>query len=206
MLFQKHLQQLQHREGFSHETVLKHMSLLQEKVRQYRIPVPRARMLMGVPQPRESEAQTKTTARGVSALGPAEGEGRSLQHPTPAWRSCRGIRRSCSDPENEINLSEPDKPSLLSQGIHRVGWGYRHWGASQHEWIKTGSVSRHTTERKAGSKGSEWSQSLFMKLGWWGSGNGRKSPSLRMCPLLATTSSYYTSTFAGGLLMQTRVA
>lgn len=60
------------------------MSLLQEKVRQYRIPVPRARMLMGVPQPRESEAQTKTTARGVSALGPAEGEGRSLQHPTPA--------------------------------------------------------------------------------------------------------------------------
>lgn len=51
--------------------------------------------------------------------------------------------------------------------------GHRYWGASQHEWIKRGSGSRHTT---AGSKGSECSQSTFMKLGWWRNANGRKSP------------------------------
>lgn len=57
-------------------------------------------------------------------LGPAEGEGRSLQHSTPAWSSCRGVRKCHSDPEEEISLSQLDKLSLLSQGVHRlVGQG-----------------------------------------------------------------------------------
>lgn len=42
-------------------------------------------------------------------LGPAEGEGRSLQHPTAAWSSCRGLRRGYSVPEDEISLSQLDK-------------------------------------------------------------------------------------------------
>lgn len=106
------------------ERVLGHISLLPEKVRQHRIPVPCARILMGVPQPRESQAQNCKSCFSLLVLQREREDGLILQHPTPAWSICRGMRRRRSVPEDEISLSQLEKLSLLSQGIHRlVGQG-----------------------------------------------------------------------------------
>ena len=77
MLFQKHLQQLQHREGFSYGNGPKrHLSLLPEKVRKYWIPVP-------CPGPRwVSLSPGKVRhwpARGVSASWTCRGRGKMGQ-------------------------------------------------------------------------------------------------------------------------------
>lgn len=75
------------------EIVLKYMCLLQEKVRPYKVPVSRARILMGVPQPRESQAQTKTTARGVSASWSCRGTGKRSAAPN----SCVEFTWGCEE-------------------------------------------------------------------------------------------------------------
>lgn len=75
------------------EIVPKHMSLLQEKVRPYRIPVSCARILMGVPQARESQAQTKTTARGVSASWSCRGRGKKSAAPN----TCTELMWGCEE-------------------------------------------------------------------------------------------------------------
>lgn len=125
LLFQKHLQQLQHREGFSHGNSPKTYVSAARESKTIQNPCVPCKDPDGSPSAQGMSGTDQDNCKKCFSLLVLQRERQEVcQHPTPAWSSCGGVRGRRSDPENEITLSQLDKLSLLSQGIHRlVGQG-----------------------------------------------------------------------------------
>jgi len=99
MVSQKHLQQLRHREGFSSENGPKTSVSAAGESKKTLNPCALPRTLLVVPQPGEGQAQTCQRCFSLLDLQREREDGPGLQHPTPAWRSCRGMRTCRPAPE-----------------------------------------------------------------------------------------------------------
>lgn len=124
MMFQKHLEQLRHREGFSCGNGPKTSVSAARESKKILNPCALSRTSMCVPQPRESQVQTCKRCFSLLDLQRGREDGPGLQHPMPAWSSCRGMRGCRPAPEDKTSLSQLDKSSFWRQGSYRlVGQG-----------------------------------------------------------------------------------